>query len=54
MNPSAFGSVFEMAKKKVYSFWNHYQGIKKEQKVRFSGHSLCPGNGARSSLRACP
>jgi hypothetical protein len=36
-----------MAKKKVYRFWNHCQGRKKSRERRFSGHSLCPGNGAR-------
>jgi hypothetical protein len=41
-----------MARKKVYRFLNHCQGTKKSRERRFSGHSLCPGNGARSALRS--
>ncbi|NMC14790.1 MAG: hypothetical protein GYA34_18130 [Chloroflexi bacterium] len=49
-----------MAEKQVYRFVNHCQGKKlalnkvqeKSRERRLSGHSLCPGNGARSVLRS--
>jgi hypothetical protein len=41
-----------MAKKQVYRFLTIARADIKSRERRFPGHSLCPGNGARSALRS--